>query len=167
MTKFRSQKHTPKRSSSTYVVVWNTTKLLISLTCQIDACGERNLSLRMLRAQAMGPPGWIGSCTEGAAVRPDLHNNLCCASSMQQAALTSVHAALCVRFPQSAPVRVTPGESVGRPGSRADSTWCRCHAACWDVALIFANRILCFDKASSPGAPTSMHVQALCTSLLV
>ena len=54
----------------------------------------------------MGPPGWIGSCTEGAAVRPDLDSNLCCASSMQQAALTSVHAALCVRFPQSAPVRV-------------------------------------------------------------
>ena len=115
----------------------------------------------------MGPPGWIGSCTEGAAVRPDLDSNLCCAFSMQQAALTPVHAALCVRFPESAPVRVTLGELVGRPGSRADSTLCCCYAACWDVGLFFADRVLCFDKASSPGTPTNMHVQALCTSLLV
>ena len=64
----------------------------------------------------MGPPGWIGSCTGEAAVRPDLDSNLCCASSMHQAALTSVHAALCsVRFPESAPVRVTPGESCKTP----------------------------------------------------
>ena len=167
MTKFRSQKHTPKRSSSTYVVVWNITKPPITLTCQNDACGERNLSLRMLRAQAKGTTGWIGACTEGAAVRPDLDNILCCAPFMQQAAWSPVHAALCVCFPESAPVRVTPGDSVGRPGSRAVSTSCRWCAARWDVAIIFADRVVCIEKASSPGAATSMHVQALCTSLLV
>ena len=167
MTLFRSQKHTPNRSSSTCVVVWNITKLPISPTCQIYACGERNLSLRMLRAQAKGTTGWIGACTEGAAVRPELDNNLCSAPFMQHAAWSPVHAALCVCFPESAPVRVTPGDSVGRPGSRAVSTSRRWCAARWDVDLIFADRVVCFEKASSPGAATSMHVQALCTSLLV
>lgn len=56
-TKFRSLKHAPKLSTSGYVVEGIKTKLPITLLRQIDACGGRNLNLRMLRAQASAPTG--------------------------------------------------------------------------------------------------------------